>query len=178
MDSQVCLINSLILLKVWSSAPSTNQSLMKSPTPPMLKRRCRGWRGTTPTWSRSTSTTSKWVFRVLLSCVFLQVFFTLENLVFVFFLMQNIPIKTLKEYAEALITNSVVERFSIVGTRSNDPVAFVRKVLDHSTEIKITRWILHVQYTPTLYQYTPTLHQTVQFPLEICAILNISSVLL
>lgn len=38
---------------------------------------------------------------------------------------QNIPIKTLKSYAEALMKNTVVERFSIVGTRSNDPVAFV-----------------------------------------------------
>lgn len=39
--------------------------------------------------------------------------------------MQNIPIPTLKAYADALMRNSVVERFSIVGTRSNDPVAFV-----------------------------------------------------
>lgn len=38
---------------------------------------------------------------------------------------QNIPIKTLKAYAEALTKNTVVERFSLVGTRSNDPVAFV-----------------------------------------------------
>lgn len=42
-----------------------------------------------------------------------------------FFCTQNIPIKTLKAYAEALMKNTVVERFSIVGTRSNDPVAFV-----------------------------------------------------
>lgn len=42
-----------------------------------------------------------------------------------FICTQNIPIKTLKAYADALIENSVVERFSIVGTRSNDPVAFV-----------------------------------------------------
>lgn len=41
------------------------------------------------------------------------------------FCTQNIPIKTLKAYAEALMKNTVVERFSIVGTRSNDPVAFV-----------------------------------------------------
>ena len=41
------------------------------------------------------------------------------------FCSQNIPIKTLKAYAEALMKNTVVERFSIVGTRSNDPVAFV-----------------------------------------------------
>lgn len=39
---------------------------------------------------------------------------------------QNIPVPTLKAYAEALMKNTVVERFSIVGTRSNDPVAFVR----------------------------------------------------
>lgn len=38
---------------------------------------------------------------------------------------QNIPIPTLKAYAEAMAKNTVVERFSIVGTRSNDPVAFV-----------------------------------------------------
>lgn len=44
---------------------------------------------------------------------------------FVFFCTQNIPIKTLKAYADALMKNTVVERFSIVGTRSNDPVAFV-----------------------------------------------------
>ena len=31
----------------------------------------------------------------------------------------------LKAYAEALAENTVVERFSIVGTRSNDPVAHV-----------------------------------------------------
>lgn len=38
--------------------------------------------------------------------------------------IKNIPIPTLKAYAEALKKNSVVERFSIVGTRSNDPVAY------------------------------------------------------
>uniref|UniRef100_A0A3B3XQL6 Tropomodulin 1 n=1 Tax=Poecilia mexicana TaxID=48701 RepID=A0A3B3XQL6_9TELE len=38
--------------------------------------------------------------------------------------IKNIPIPTLKAYAEALMKNTVVERFSIVGTRSNDPVAF------------------------------------------------------
>lgn len=38
---------------------------------------------------------------------------------------QNIPVLKLKAYAEALLKNTVVERFSIVGTRSNDPVAFV-----------------------------------------------------
>lgn len=38
---------------------------------------------------------------------------------------QNIPVKTLRSYAEALMKNTVVESFSIVGTRSNDPVAFV-----------------------------------------------------
>ncbi|KAI4873385.1 hypothetical protein NFI96_006608 [Prochilodus magdalenae] len=37
--------------------------------------------------------------------------------------IKNIPISTLKAYAEALKTNTVVERLSIVGTRSNDPVA-------------------------------------------------------
>ncbi len=48
------------------------------------------------------------------------------NSIVVFVCTQNIPIKTLKAYAEALMKNTVVERFSIVGTRSNDPVAFVR----------------------------------------------------
>ncbi|KAK7929332.1 hypothetical protein WMY93_005727 [Mugilogobius chulae] len=37
--------------------------------------------------------------------------------------IRNIPIPTLKAYAEALMKNTVVERLSIVGTRSNDPVA-------------------------------------------------------
>lgn len=41
------------------------------------------------------------------------------------FSLQNIPIPTLKAYAEALKENSHVKKFSIVGTRSNDPVAFV-----------------------------------------------------
>lgn len=41
------------------------------------------------------------------------------------YLFQNIPVPVLKAYAEALAENSVVERFSIVGTRSNDPVANV-----------------------------------------------------
>lgn len=41
------------------------------------------------------------------------------------FFLQNIPIPTLKAYAEALKENSYVKKFSIVGTRSNDPVAFV-----------------------------------------------------
>ena len=50
----------------------------------------------------------------------------------VFVRSQNIPIKTLKAYAEALMKNTVVERFSIVGTRSNDPVAFV----SHSSNTK------------------------------------------
>ncbi|KAA0722503.1 Tropomodulin-1 Erythrocyte tropomodulin [Triplophysa tibetana] len=39
--------------------------------------------------------------------------------------IKNIPIPTLKAYAEALKDNIVVERLSIVGTRSNDPVAYV-----------------------------------------------------
>ncbi|KAK0139559.1 Tropomodulin-1 [Merluccius polli] len=38
--------------------------------------------------------------------------------------IRNIPVPTLKEYAAALKENGVVERLSIVGTRSNDPVAF------------------------------------------------------
>ncbi|XP_063770308.1 tropomodulin-1 [Pseudophryne corroboree] len=38
--------------------------------------------------------------------------------------IRNIPIITLKAYAEAMKTNTHVTKFSIVGTRSNDPVAF------------------------------------------------------
>uniref|UniRef100_A0A8C7M2A6 Tropomodulin 1 n=1 Tax=Oncorhynchus kisutch TaxID=8019 RepID=A0A8C7M2A6_ONCKI len=38
--------------------------------------------------------------------------------------IKNIPVKTLKAFAESLIENTVVERFSMVGTRSNNPVAF------------------------------------------------------
>ncbi|KAH0503772.1 Tropomodulin-1 [Microtus ochrogaster] len=38
--------------------------------------------------------------------------------------IRNIPIPTLKAYAEALKENTHVKKFSIVGTRSNDPVAF------------------------------------------------------
>ncbi|KAM4878622.1 tropomodulin-1 isoform 5-T5 [Sylvia borin] len=38
--------------------------------------------------------------------------------------IMNIPIPTLKAFAEALKSNTYVKKFSIVGTRSNDPVAF------------------------------------------------------
>ncbi|NWS26543.1 TMOD1 protein, partial [Polioptila caerulea] len=38
--------------------------------------------------------------------------------------IMNIPIPTLKAFAEALTNNTYVKKFSIVGTRSNDPVAF------------------------------------------------------
>ncbi|CAM5115795.1 unnamed protein product [Eretmochelys imbricata] len=38
--------------------------------------------------------------------------------------IRNIPIPTLKAYAEALKNNSYVKKLSIVGTRSNDPVAY------------------------------------------------------
>ncbi|XP_077777652.1 tropomodulin-1 isoform X3 [Podarcis muralis] len=38
--------------------------------------------------------------------------------------IKDIPIPTLKAYAEALKNNSYVKKFSIVGTRSNDPVAY------------------------------------------------------
>ncbi|XP_029706773.1 tropomodulin-1 isoform X2 [Takifugu rubripes] len=51
--------------------------------------------------------------------------------------IKNIPIKTLKSYAEALMKNTVVERFSIVGTRSNDPVAFaMAEMLRVNTTLK------------------------------------------
>ncbi|NXA11246.1 TMOD1 protein, partial [Sapayoa aenigma] len=38
--------------------------------------------------------------------------------------IMNIPIPTLKAFAEALKNNTYVKKFSIVGTRSNDPVGF------------------------------------------------------
>ncbi|XP_065405983.1 tropomodulin-1 isoform X4 [Chrysemys picta bellii] len=38
--------------------------------------------------------------------------------------IRNIPIPTLKAYAEALKNNSYVKKLSIIGTRSNDPVAY------------------------------------------------------
>ncbi|NWZ31414.1 TMOD1 protein, partial [Asarcornis scutulata] len=38
--------------------------------------------------------------------------------------IMNIPVPTLKACAEALKTNTYVKKFSIVGTKSNDPVAF------------------------------------------------------
>lgn len=41
------------------------------------------------------------------------------------FLMQNIPIPTLKEFAKALENNTYVKTFSLAATRSNDPVAIV-----------------------------------------------------
>ncbi|XP_039669576.1 tropomodulin-1 isoform X1 [Perca fluviatilis] len=51
--------------------------------------------------------------------------------------IKNIPIRTLKAYAEALMKNTVVERFSIVGTRSNDPVAFaLAEMLKVNTTLK------------------------------------------
>lgn len=51
--------------------------------------------------------------------------------------IKNIPIKTLRAYAEALMKNTVVERFSIVGTRSNDPVAFaLAEMLKVNTSLK------------------------------------------
>uniref|UniRef100_A0A3Q3CS04 Tropomodulin 1 n=2 Tax=Haplochromini TaxID=319058 RepID=A0A3Q3CS04_HAPBU len=49
--------------------------------------------------------------------------------------IKNIPIPTLKAYAEALMKNTVVERFSIVGTRSNDPVALA-EMLKVNTMLK------------------------------------------
>uniref|UniRef100_W5N004 Tropomodulin 1 n=2 Tax=Lepisosteus oculatus TaxID=7918 RepID=W5N004_LEPOC len=38
--------------------------------------------------------------------------------------IKNIPVPTLKAYAEAMKDNTYVEKLSIVGTRSNDPVAY------------------------------------------------------
>lgn len=42
-------------------------------------------------------------------------------------MLQDIPIPTLKEIFEAMKGNSHVEVLSIAATRSNDPVAYVRK---------------------------------------------------
>uniref|UniRef100_A0A674DHW2 Tropomodulin 1 n=2 Tax=Salmo trutta TaxID=8032 RepID=A0A674DHW2_SALTR len=51
--------------------------------------------------------------------------------------IKNIPVKTLKAYADALTENTAVERFSIVGTRSNDPVAFaLAEMLKGNTTLK------------------------------------------
>ncbi|KAK2815923.1 hypothetical protein Q5P01_026390 [Channa striata] len=51
--------------------------------------------------------------------------------------IKNIPVPTLKAYAEALMKNTVVERFSIVGTRSNDPVAYaLAEMLKVNTTLK------------------------------------------
>ncbi|XP_052501123.1 tropomodulin-1 isoform X2 [Budorcas taxicolor] len=50
--------------------------------------------------------------------------------------IRNIPIPTLKAYAEALKENSYVKKFSIVGTRSNDPVAFSQP-LGNKVEMEI-----------------------------------------
>nr|XP_046190420.1 tropomodulin-1-like isoform X1 [Oncorhynchus gorbuscha]XP_046190421.1 tropomodulin-1-like isoform X1 [Oncorhynchus gorbuscha]XP_046190422.1 tropomodulin-1-like isoform X1 [Oncorhynchus gorbuscha] len=51
--------------------------------------------------------------------------------------IKNIPVKTLKAFAESLIENTVVERFSLVGTRSNNPVAFaLAEMLKVNTTLK------------------------------------------
>ncbi|XP_062372779.1 tropomodulin-1 isoform X2 [Sardina pilchardus] len=51
--------------------------------------------------------------------------------------IKNIPVPVLKAYAEALAENTVVERFSIVGTRSNDPVAHaLAEMLKVNTTLK------------------------------------------
>lgn len=44
-----------------------------------------------------------------------------------FLLLQNIPIPTLKDYAKAMEKNTHVKKFSMAATRSNDPVAVVRR---------------------------------------------------
>ncbi|XP_061490258.1 tropomodulin-1 isoform X5 [Rhineura floridana] len=50
--------------------------------------------------------------------------------------IKDIPISTLKAYAEALKNNSYVKKFSIVGTRSNDPVAY-SQLLGNKVEMEI-----------------------------------------
>uniref|UniRef100_A0A4W5KKZ4 Tropomodulin 1 n=1 Tax=Hucho hucho TaxID=62062 RepID=A0A4W5KKZ4_9TELE len=63
--------------------------------------------------------------------------------------IKNIPVKTLKAYADALTENTVVERFSIVGTRSNDPVAFVSiAVMSGTNHLHLHLEIQFKQITP------------------------------
>uniref|UniRef100_A0AAY4CZX4 Tropomodulin 1 n=2 Tax=Denticeps clupeoides TaxID=299321 RepID=A0AAY4CZX4_9TELE len=51
--------------------------------------------------------------------------------------IKNIPVPVLKAYAEALKENTEVVRFSIVGTRSNDPVAYtLADMLKMNTTLK------------------------------------------
>ncbi|KAL8202860.1 UNVERIFIED_CONTAM: Tropomodulin-1 [Gekko kuhli] len=51
--------------------------------------------------------------------------------------IKDIPIPTLKAYAEALKSNTYVKKFSIVGTRSNDPVAYaLAEMLKVNTVLK------------------------------------------
>ncbi|XP_054842555.1 tropomodulin-1 isoform X1 [Eublepharis macularius] len=51
--------------------------------------------------------------------------------------IKDIPIPTLKAYAEALKNNTYVKKFSIVGTRSNDPVAYaLAEVLKVNSALK------------------------------------------
>uniref|UniRef100_A0A3Q3XMM2 Uncharacterized protein n=1 Tax=Mola mola TaxID=94237 RepID=A0A3Q3XMM2_MOLML len=66
--------------------------------------------------------------------------------------IKNIPIKTLKAYAEALIKNTVVERFSIVGTRSNNPVAFALAESNFITGTGILALIESLQLNTTLQE--------------------------
>lgn len=44
-----------------------------------------------------------------------------------FLVFQNIPIPTLKDMAKAMEKNTHVKKFSLAATRSNDPIAVVRK---------------------------------------------------
>lgn len=51
--------------------------------------------------------------------------------------IKDIPIPTLKAYAEALKSNTYVKKFSIVGTRSNDPIAYaLAEMLKVNTVLK------------------------------------------
>ncbi|KAG7253088.1 hypothetical protein CRUP_035722, partial [Coryphaenoides rupestris] len=63
----------------------------------------------------------------------------------------NIPVPTLKAYAAALRENTVVERLSIVGTRSNDPVAFSQPLgnqveMDIASMLEQNRTLLRFGY--------------------------------
>ncbi|GCC34254.1 hypothetical protein chiPu_0012727 [Chiloscyllium punctatum] len=63
--------------------------------------------------------------------------------------IKNIPLATLKAYAEALKNNTHVKKFSIVGTRSNDPVAICQQ-LGNKVEMEIANMLEH---NPTLLKF-------------------------
>ncbi|NXF62040.1 TMOD1 protein, partial [Ciccaba nigrolineata] len=76
--------------------------------------------------------------------------------------IMNIPIPTLKAFAEALKNNTYVKKFSIVGTRSNDPVAFVSCILEHSSSTIAANFCPSSPRSPL----TPHTHVHTSFLLE------------